>query len=153
MKQEDKAYLKTKARQEKGRASVDFERLFLEGEEDQNIYLESGDVVVIPTRRRTVTVSGQVEKPGLIDFEAGRDIRFYMNKAGNYTREAHKRGARLIRAKTGLRHELEMDLVVEVGDEIWVPENDRIDYWAFTQSTLRTLAEALTLIVVVQSFQ
>ena len=42
---------------------------------------------------------------------------------------------------------------VEVGDEIWVPEKDRIDYWAFTQSTLRTLAEALTLIVVVQSFQ
>ena len=153
MKQEDKAYLKTKARQEKGRASVDFERLFLEGEEDQNIYLESGDVVVIPTRRRTVTVSGQVEKPGLIDFEEGKNIRFYMDKAGGYTREADMKGARLIRAKTGLRHELEMDLAVEVGDEIWVPEKDRIDYWEFTQSTLRTLAEALTLIVVVQSFQ
>ena len=76
-----------------------------------------------------------------------------MDKAGYYTREANKSGARLIRAKTGLRHDLEMDLTVEVGDELWVPEKDRIDYWAFTQSTVRTLAEALTLVVVVQSFQ
>ena len=44
MSDEDKAYLKTKGREEKGRAAVDFERLFLEDDQEQNIPLESGDV-------------------------------------------------------------------------------------------------------------
>lgn len=152
MDDEDKAYLKTKGREEKGRASVDFERLFSGEDEEQNILLESGDVIYIPTKRRTISVSGQMKKPGLIDYEAGHDVRYYMQKAGGYSYGADKGGSRLIRARTGVREELELNLIVEAGDEIWVPEKERVDYWAFTQSTMRTLAETLTLVVLVRSF-
>ena len=152
MEREDKAYLKTKGREEKGRASVDFERLFLDGDEEQNILLESGDVVFIPTRQRTISVSGQVQKPGLIDFEPDRSVGYYMEKAGGFTYDANKDGSRLIRARTGLRVELENDQFVEAGDEIWVPQKERVNYWEFTQSTMRTIAETLTLVVLVRSF-
>ena len=152
MDDEDKAYLKTKGREEKGRASVDFERLFNEDDEEQNIFLESGDVIYIPTKRRTISVSGQVQKPGLIDFESGHDVRYYMLKAGGYSYDADKGGARLIRARTGIREELDFGLPVEAGDEIWIPQKERTDYWAFFQSTMRTLAETLTLVVLVRSF-
>lgn len=152
MNREDKAYLKTKAREEKGRASVDFERLFKDDDDEQNIYLESGDVVYIPTRRRTISVSGQMQKPGLIDFEPGHDVNFYIEKAGGYSYQADKDGSRLIRARTGIREELNRELIVEAGDEIWVPQKERVDYWDFTQSTMRTIAETLTLVVLVRSF-
>ena len=153
MSDEDKAYLKTKGREERGRASVDFERLFLTDDEDQDIPLESGDVIYIPPRRRTISVSGQVKKPGLIDYEEGNAVRYYLQKAGGYSYDADRSGARLIRARTGIRERLDNDLLVEAGDEIWVPQRERIKLWEFTQGTMRTLAEALTLVVLVRSLQ
>ncbi len=151
MSSEDKAYLKTKGREEKGRAAVDFERLYKQDDERQNILLESGDVIYIPTVRGTISASGQLKKPGLIDFEDGRTVRFYLNQAGGYSYGADKGGARLIRARTGVREKLDDNLVVEAGDELWVPEKERVNIWAFTQSTMRTLAETLTLIILIRS--
>lgn len=151
MTAEDKAYLKTKAREDKARAAIDFERLYLDNDVSQNIFLESGDVIFIPTARRTISTSGQVEKPGLIDHEDGRTVEYYLDLAGGYTYDADRDGARLIRARTGLREELKDDLLVEAGDEIWVPEKERINIWEFTQSTMRTIAETLTLLILVRS--
>ena len=110
-------------------------------------------MIYIPTRRRTISVSGQVKKPGLIDFEPERKARFYLEKAGGYTYDADKGGARIIRARTAIREELDNDLLIEVGDEIWVPQKERVNYWEFTQATMRTIAETLTLVVLVRSFQ
>ena len=148
---EDKAYLKTKAREDKARAAIDFERLYMDNDASQNIFLESGDVIFIPTARRTISTSGQVEKPGLIDHEVGLTVEYYLKQAGGYTYDADRDGARLIRARTGLREELRNDLLVEAGDEIWVPQKERVNIWEFTQSTMRTVAETLTLLILVRS--
>ena len=148
---EDRAYLKTKTREEKGRVAVDFERLFIGGDEGQNILLASGDMIFFPMQRHTVSVSGQVERAGLIDYEMGRDVRYYITKAGGYLYDADKRNARLVRARTGVREKLKGNLIVEVGDEIWVPQKERINYWALTQETIRTAASILALVLAVRS--
>lgn len=142
---EDRAYLKTKTREEKGRVAVDFERLFVDGDEGQNILLANGDVIFFPMQRRTINVSGQVQRAGLIDYEPGRKVRYYITKAGGYLYDADKRNARLVRARTGVREKLKDNLLVEVGDEIWVPQKERIDYWALTQETIPTVFNILTL--------
>ena len=142
---EDRAYLKTKTREEKGRIAVDFERLFVDGDEGQNILLASGDVIFFPLQRHTISVSGQVQRAGLIDYEIGRKVRYYITKAGGYLYDADKRNARLVRARTGVRVKLKDNLLVEVGDEIWVPQKERIDYWALTQETIPTVFNILTL--------
>ncbi len=142
---EDRAYLKTKTREEKGRIAVDFERLFVDDDEGQNILLASGDVIFFPMQRHTINVSGQVQRAGLIDYEPGRKVRYYITKAGGYLYDADKRNARLVRARTGVREKLKDNLLVEVGDEIWVPQKERIDYWAFTQETIPTVFNILTL--------
>lgn len=148
---EDRAYLKTKAREDKARVAIDFERLYLDDDDSQNILLESGDVIFIPAIRRTISTSGQVEKPGLIDYEMGRTVDHYLELAGGFTYDANKSGARLIRARTGLREELKGGLLVEAGDEIWVPQKERVNIWEFVQSTIRTVAETLTLVILVKS--
>ncbi len=142
---EDRAYLKTKTREEKGRVAVDFERLFMDGDEQQNILLASGDVIFFPMQRHTISVSGQVQRAGLIDYEPGRDVRYYIAKAGGYLHDADTRNARLVRVRTGVREKLKDNLLVEVGDEIWVPQKERIDYWVLTQETIRTTTNILVL--------
>ena len=64
MSPEDKAYIKTKGREERGRLAVDFGRLFMDNDESQNLLLEGGDVIFVPEVRRTVSMSGQLQKPG-----------------------------------------------------------------------------------------
>ena len=151
MNMEDRAYLKTKTREEKGRVAVDFERLFVDDNEGQNILLASGDVIFFPMQRHTISVSGQVQRAGLIDYEAGRKVRYYITKAGGYLYDADKRNARLVRARTGVREKLKDNLLVEVGDEIWVPQKERIDYWVFFQETVSTAARVLALVIAVQT--
>ena len=148
---EDRAYLKTKTREEKGRIAVDFERLFVDGDEGQNILLASGDVIFFPMQRHTINVSGQVQRAGLIDYEPGRKVRYYITKAGGYLYDADKRNARLVRARTGVREKLKDNLIVEVGDEIWVPQKERINYWVFFQETVGTAARVLALVIAVQT--
>jgi protein involved in polysaccharide export with SLBB domain len=152
MSREDRAYLKTKGREERGKVAVDFVRLFGEGDDSQNITLLGGDVILVPEKRRNISVSGQVKRPGLIDFQEGRRAQYYLEQSGGYSWNADKGSARLIRARTGLREKYEKNLIVEAGDELWVPEKEYRDWWAFTQSTMRTVAETLTLIILVRSF-
>ena len=151
MNLEDRAYLKTKTREEKGRIAVDFERLFVDGDEGQNILLASGDVIFFPMQRHTISVSGQVQRAGLIDYEPGRKVRYYITKSGGYLYDADKRNARLVRARTGVREKLKDNLIVEVGDEIWVPQKERINYWVFFQETVGTAARVLALVIAVQT--
>lgn len=152
MSPEDKAYLKSKGREERGRLAVDFERLFRDGEETHNVLLEGGDVIFVPERRRTVSLSGQLKKPGLLKFEEGRRVGYYLDQAGGFSWSANQGGARLLRARTGEREQLDKNLLVEAGDEIWVPEKEYRNWWEFTQSTMRTVAETLTLILLVRAF-
>ncbi|MBT4100514.1 MAG: hypothetical protein HOE86_22845 [Gemmatimonadetes bacterium] len=147
---EERAYLKTKEREEKGRLAVDFQRL-LAGDPIQNILLEGGDVIHVPQRRSTVSMSGQFLKPGLLDFEEGRRAAYYLERAGGFAFDADKSGARLIRARTGQREAYHRNLVVERGDEIWAPEKEYRDWWGLVQGTMRTTAEALTLILLVRA--
>ena len=148
---EERAYLKTKGREQRGRLVLDFEALFEEGDESQNVLLVGGDVIFVPRKRSTVKLSGQWEKPGLIGFEKGRRVAYYMEQAGGYTFIADKRHARLIRTRTGQREKLKKNLHVEPGDEIWVPEEPYRDVWDIIQSTVQTLIQSMTIIVLVRA--
>jgi hypothetical protein len=64
---------------------------------------------------------------------------------------AHKSGMRLIRARTGQREKFDKNLLVEPGDETWVPEKEYRDWWALMTETIRSTAEALTLILLVRA--
>ena len=123
----------------------------MDDEEGQNILLASGDVIFFPMQRHTISVSGQVQRAGLIDYEPDRKVRYYITKAGGYLYDADKRNARLVRARTGVREKLKDNLIVEVGDEIWVPQKERINYWVFFQETVRTAASVLALVIAVQT--
>lgn len=57
----------------------------------ENIYLQEGDVITIPNKKREIKVSGEVVFPTEVVFVEGQDLRYYIERAGGYTDKALKR--------------------------------------------------------------
>ncbi|MFN0158927.1 MAG: polysaccharide biosynthesis/export family protein [Bacteroidota bacterium] len=100
--------------------SVDFTKLFKEGDASQDVILQPYDEIRIPARTMTIYVFGQVLSPGHVPFVVGEDASHYIERAGGYTQEARSGDVKIIKAST--RVWLDPDeTTVEDGDFIWVP--------------------------------
>lgn len=114
-------YLETNLRLQKEIVSVDFERLFVHGDSTQDVAVQNGDYVSVPSYRRTVYVFGQVVSPGYIPYVAGENVEYYVRKAGGYTDRARGGDVKVVKAKS--KQWLSPDeTTVEEGDYIWVPK-------------------------------
>ncbi len=114
-------YLETELRIRKEVVTVDFEKLFVEGDSTQDVTLRDDDFISVPQRRKTVYVFGQVASPGHIPFSANQDVKYYLEKAGGLTDRAREGDIKIVKAKT--RQWLSEDLTtVEEGDYVWVPK-------------------------------
>ena len=58
----------------------------------------------------------------------------------------------MLSARTGQREDLDLNRIVEPGDEIWVPEHAYRDWWSLTKETMTLVAQTLTLVVLVRAF-
>jgi protein involved in polysaccharide export with SLBB domain len=114
-------YLETNLRIKKEVVNVDFTGLFRNRDSTQDVILQDGDVIVIPTIKKTVYVFGQVINPGHVGYVPGEDIWYYIRKAGGVTDRAREADIKLVKAKT--RQWLSPGgLMVEEGDYVWVPK-------------------------------
>lgn len=101
--------------------SVDFHRLFVQGDSTQDVTLRSGDRIRVPPRQRTVYVFGQVASPGHVPFVEGKGFNYYVDQASGYTNEARSGDVKVI--KGGTRVWLDPgETTIEDGDFIWVPK-------------------------------
>jgi polysaccharide export outer membrane protein len=114
-------YLETNLRIKKEVVNADFVALFRDHDSTQDVILRDGDVIDVPSTKKTVYVFGQVVNPGHIGFVAGEDIWYYIRKAGGVTDRAREGDIKLVKAKT--RQWLSPGGVpVEEGDYVWVPK-------------------------------
>ncbi len=102
--------------------SCDFEALFNNNSEQQNVTLQNGDMIVIPPNPKSVYVYGQVNNPGYVPFEPGKPAEWYIEKAGGFATGAEKERVRIIRAKNKVWFEVNEKSRVYAGDEIYVPK-------------------------------
>jgi polysaccharide export outer membrane protein len=92
------------------------------GSEDDNVILESGDIIVIPENPKRVYVYGQVNNPGYVTFEPGKSMQWYVDRAGGYASGAEKELTRIIKGRSHVWIKGdEKNVVVESGDEIYCP--------------------------------
>ena len=118
--QEDSVYLRREfgvLRQVKF-VSVDLNKV-LDGEDDYE--LRDGDLIYIPTRTNSVYVFGQVKNPGFVDYEPGKDYKFYIKKAGGFSQLARKGDVKVIKGKTFIWYDAD-EVKIEPGDYILVPK-------------------------------
>jgi protein involved in polysaccharide export with SLBB domain len=94
-----------------------------------DIELRAGDTLLIPKRPNFVLVSGQVYNPAAISYVPGRDLGWYLRKAGGANRYGDKKeiyvlhadGSVVPRSGSWVSDNF-MDLRMRPGDTIFVPE-------------------------------
>jgi polysaccharide biosynthesis/export protein len=105
----------------RNRVVVDFEKLFLENDETQNIIIEDKDVIYINDDKKSVYVYGQVQNEGYIPYKKGETIEYYIEKAGGYSLSADKGDARIIKFNTRGWYK-PGDTEINSGDFIYIPK-------------------------------
>lgn len=98
---------------------IDIKSLMLYQAESANVTLRAGDIVTIPSAPTTVTVVGQVQKPGTFAFEPGTSVSYYLGLAGGYGERANPRNIKINRWG-GKSYRAKEDTEVEAGDVIVV---------------------------------
>ncbi|MFH1196538.1 MAG: SLBB domain-containing protein [bacterium] len=115
-------YFKTKSRERKGKMVVDFEKLFLHNDANEDLVLKRGDEIIIPEAVDYISVLGQIVNPGNIIYKSELGIEQYIELAGGFGWRAVKGDVRLIKHNSGEWIEEDDVEEIEPGDIIWVPE-------------------------------
>lgn len=102
-------------------SAIDFSKISDENSEIYNFIVYPGDVIIIPPKRNTVYVFGQVSNPGHVKFVEGKDYLFYIDQAGGLGEYAEDE---IMIIKGGSRNWIpaERNVEIEEGDYIFVPK-------------------------------
>lgn len=101
--------------------SCDFVSAFKFNNEKDNILLQDGDVITVPSNPGKVYVFGQVNRPGFVEFEENQSMDWYVQKAGGYGERAEEDRSRIIRGNTLVWVPGDEGSLVNAGDMIYVP--------------------------------
>ena len=151
---EDTLHWSVGSKADEGRVAVDFHRLFALRDSSADVTLEDGDIFLVPRNTGTVYVNGQVNNPGYIPWEDGRDFDWYIERAGGFGESATSDRARVIKANTRAWVDAG-DTTIEPGDMIYVPHEPMVriatttDILAVTAAIVGGLAGVTSLIITV----
>jgi polysaccharide biosynthesis/export protein len=118
--------------------SIDVEKV-ISGAEDYE--LQDGDLIYVPPKNNFVYVFGQVNTPGFVSYEKGKDYRYYISKAGGFTQFARNGDVKVIKRKTFTWNDAD-DVEIEPGDYIFVPKKivrEPIYYWNLAKDIILTV--------------
>ncbi|MCI5144060.1 MAG: hypothetical protein D3923_00715 [Candidatus Electrothrix sp. AR3] len=126
--------IRNRAIQKRGKAAttkistlyVDLHQLLIEGKDEANIYLQSGDVIYIPDGSYFHVV-GEVKKIGSFPYEQGTTVLKAITLAGGATQKASTKNIAIKRLKNGkvLQLEANMDTLLKPDDIVDVP----LSFW------------------------
>ncbi|NOZ61281.1 MAG: hypothetical protein GXO74_06335 [Calditrichaeota bacterium] len=135
--------------QDIGRIVVDFYKLCIKGDMRENVTLKDGDVINVPETPDVVYVTGRVSRPGGVLYEPGKDIKYYLGKAGGVTWDAKKRSIKVTKVSGEIIDDEDVKRL-DPGDIIWVPRRPDRDWWEIFRQTIAVVAQVATVYIVVQ---
>jgi len=142
--------IENELRLNRGIVRVDFEKLLNDRDITQDVFLQTEDIIAIPSVVKTVYVYGQVVFPGNITFVEGENAEYYIKTAGGFTE--HARSGDYMIIKHGTRQWMTpSETKVEEGDYIWIPkEPDRpFSYYMTIGSQAATIVSVAVSIILV----
>ena len=143
-------YYKSHAQEYQGLVSVDLQALCVLGDSSQNILLWDQDLLEISPRMKTIRVTGQVNSPGILDYEPGKSYRHYIAKSGGYAWNAAQSKARIIKAVSGIWVK-PGKTQIDVGDTIFIPAKADIDSWLIFKDIMLVATQIATLYLIAVS--
>jgi len=141
-----------------GRIGIDLPRVLQDPRFRDNLILQDGDSVNVPSYSPTVNVTGAVNSPVAVSYVPGKNIDFYIAAAGGLSRKAQGSQAYVTqpngKVESRTRRPFWPDGAPKprAGSTIYVPEkdpNDKFDYLAFTASMAQVLTSLVAIVVVI----
>jgi len=118
-----------------GRLSVNV----LQRDKSDPVYLQSGDVLVIPKRPGHVSVIGSVQKDTVVSYSESKDFNSYIATAGGLTRLADRSRSYIV-LPNGESEPAQGESIIPPGSVIVVPpKTDRLSALSFTEIASRIL--------------
>ncbi len=136
---------------------VDFDALIRNGDMSQNVYIQPGDYLFIPSlTSRSIYVLGEVITPGPVFYEEGATLLTAVASAGGVDKDAVKSKALILRGGThdpqvavvnidAVMRGKEPDLLLEGGDIVWVPRTAWTKLKEYTEAVLITAGQAVAI--------
>lgn len=147
MTEDEYDYFKARSRERSGRVVVDFEKLFIQDDQNENLILKKGDVITIPEEKNYITMLGQLVNPGNIVYNPELTVDDYINLAGGFGWRAQEGEVRVIKAKSGEWIYADEVENLNPGDAIWVPEEPpATDFWEVFNTTLQVLGQVAAIV-------
>lgn len=118
-------YIDNQLRTLKNEKYIDFTKLSDPQSDESKFVIRDGDVILFPEKFDYVYVFGQVARAGYVPFEAGKDFRYYISKAGGLS-ETARNGDETVIIKGQTRNwitENKEKVEIEPGDFIYVPKD------------------------------
>jgi polysaccharide biosynthesis/export protein len=145
-----------------GRVGVDLPGVLRNPKHRDNILLEAGDVIHIPTYTPLVTVRGEVNSVGIaVTYVDGADIDYYIGAAGGRSKTGDDRRAYVIQPSGKVQTKRHTAYVFQstpepqAGSTVVVPVKDpdlkARDWIAIAQTTLGLMTSMVTVAVLIRS--
>lgn len=151
MQEAEYGYFKMKSRQVEGQMVVNFEQALNHGSQRDNILLERGDRIIIPSRKDYVQLLGMVARPGNVTYRPGLNASGYVRAAGGFADRADKGDMRVIKAGTGEWVKPDEAGKLSPGDVVFVPEKQKTDFWRLFRDTLTVAAQLAAIYLVFET--
>lgn len=104
------------------RIIIDMEKIMATKGQEGDIILEPNDRIFIPTIPSGISIIGAVGSNGTLKYNEGLTVKDYIQRAGNFTKQADKKGTRLIKATGEVLNGGNINKrIVDIGDVIVVP--------------------------------
>lgn len=110
---------------------------------DADVEVRDGDIIFVPEKPTTVAVTGAVVLPSAVLYTPGKDVSFYVERAGGVTVDAARDKALVIRA-TGEVIPIQKVRTIELGDIIFVPTKVMAERLRDRQAEIEVAIRAIT---------
>ena len=125
------------------------------GNRDDDVILQADDEIVLPPRPNTIAIRGNVANEGLVRYEPGRRVDYYLERAGGVRDDTEaifltQASGATFRVRTGwFRRTPKVDdgAIIRITQEPQRPEEAGVDYGEVARDVTGILSSALTIIV------
>lgn len=148
--EDENQYFIMKSRERVGQMSVDWDRLFMQGDERHNIPLLPGDELHVPRLSDVIIISGAVGQPGSVIYDSTFTVQDYIDRAGGLGWRASK-DVRLIKGLSGEVKRVKDGVMIQAGDRIWVKELPERDYWMIFSQAMGIIGQVSTVVLLYAS--
>lgn len=128
-----------------------FEKIYNQKSTEYDVMLKDNDRIFVAVKSTVVSVDGEVIASGLYSFEDGKDLQYYIEKAGGTLKRANKSKIRIIRGDGGEWIKPNKNTEIYAGDTIYVPRHERFSYyWPYIKETVAFVTGLATSVVVIK---